>query len=251
MKFSLDHEVVQPGRWIGAYLMWAFTSAQPREFPNLRWQMLAAILPCSIAICAAHAQEAAMTPQGTAKISVVSDVPPDDLTGKTLSISRFSCEFFVVRFSDKGLQRGRVDQIRAQMEAAFRDRQVSKPIHIKEYTLHLNNGIQAQDLSQQAGAAVTGGSYVTNRRRIFPVCAKERMRYGWFDPSEVSNSNPPLIGEVKVEYDSKIYYSRFVFSSEKSLFASGVKYQVPAKQAVIDALNNDIIRQISQDLPKS
>ena len=223
-----------------------------RKISNLRpgpVNALAVALACVTGMGPAHSQESSPTPESISQINVIDSVSPDDLKGKTLSLSRLSCEFFVIRFSDKGLVRGRFDQISEKIKASLQGRRVEKPVNIKSYMLHLNSGLQMEDLSQQAGAAVTGGSYVTKRSHIFPMCAKEKMKYGWFDQSEITNNNPPLIGEVSVVYDSKVYYSRYVISPSKNLAYSPARDQAAVKQVVIEHLNDDIVRQILLDIP--
>jgi hypothetical protein len=177
-----------------------------------------------------------------APVTLLDQRPVEEDKRKTLSLWIGSCDYFVIRLDDAGMEKNRVDQLRDDL---FRS--LSKPatdtFYLKHYTLYKNAGVQMVDHALRAGAAAGGGMIAGGGPRLStPRCSKDRMKGGWFDSSEVSNESPPLVAEVELAYSGRTFRARKVVQLEKGFNENS---RSPKKYGIIKA---EIFRSMNQDL---
>lgn len=193
----------------------------------------------------------AQTPaQATPAITVVDARPSIEAQKKTLSLWIGSCDYFVVRVDDKAMTIGRIAQLRNDLAQKLGDRLSDDTITVKHYTMYLNGGVQMVHVAFAAAAGSVGGVLVGGKPVPHAKCSKEKMTAGWFDSSEVTTSQPPLITEAEIEFRGKTYTARHVYSPEKEFneVSSNPKYGV-IKTNIFTIINLDLATQIERDLP--
>ncbi|MDR2857762.1 MAG: hypothetical protein LBV50_07930 [Novosphingobium sp.] len=64
-------------------------------------------------------------------------------------------------------------------------------------------------------AAGAFGGIIRSTPPLQSRCTREKTAAGWFDPNEITNQNPPLIGELRVTVGGQEIFVRHVVSPEK------------------------------------
>ena len=177
---------------------------------------------------------------------IVDQRAPEESKKHTLSLWIGSCDYFVIRLDDAGMEKNRIDQLRDDLSRSLH-KPLADTLYVKHYTLYYNAGVQMVGLAFAAVAGAVGAIAITSTRKVSAAkCSRERMAGGWFDSSEVSNARPPLVGDVEVTYAGKTFKARKVLSLDSTFNENSKKPKYGnIKANLFRAMNEDLAAQIS------
>ncbi len=162
--------------------------------------------------------------------------PRAERTTGPLGHSPSSCEFGVVRLGDASLP-AMVDQLKDRLRGDLGRRLAGRTVSLEHYLVYYNDG---------AKPAADGEA-------PRPQCARARMWAGWFDPSELTNKNPPFVVEIQVNIDGRRFAVRRVYSpvlrQTYATLAKGVFGSLREGRdgmAALDAANAALVAQIAR-----
>ena len=160
-----------------------------------------------------------------------------------------SCDYFVIRLSDKGMNIGRLNLLKDDLAEHIPSLKDNEQVIVTHYAIYMNAGAQMTAAAFAAGASVAGGAAPGSPVHPTARCSRENMSGGWFDSSEISTNKPPLVAEVDVEVRGKKYSARYVQSQDKNFNdnSSNKKYG-DIKISVFHQVNEILAQEIANDL---
>lgn len=193
--------------------------------------------------------------QSNPEFLFVNERPADEDRNRFLSTFAGSCSFSIRVLSDEGRVRDRVSALEVALRSALGKQLDGHKIQLRSYQVYFNNGARQRDLVD-AVVAGSRGNTVIGGRTLVPLCSQEKTPDGWFDPSELSNANPPIVTEIEAMLDGRPLSIRSVYSPTKALsvpptaFSSAAKKNFadpktgPEVDAAIDKANAAFVAQV-------
>jgi hypothetical protein len=190
----------------------------------------------------ALAQDVAGAPPVATAFKLIDERPAQDRKYRMLSVWLWSCNFAITNFGDGG-QAGtkRVADLEALLATTAARFPVAPTIVLKKYNLLVNGNAREMAESWKAGVGPGLISGAIGEGKVHkPKCAREKMAAGWFDPSEITNGNSPVVVEIALSVNGKPIAVRKVLSPAKELMKDTfVKPMEPDEIAAIEALLHD------------
>ena len=160
---------------------------------------------------------AAAGPEGKAGFTIVDQRPPKEKKDRLWSVWIWNCNFGVYNIGDRGigderLAQDRIGDLRRHLEAKLGDRLAGRTLALATYRIIVNGNARAKAYSTAGTILETSGK--THKAK----CSREDMAAGWFDMSELANSNSPMIVEIAGSLDGKPVSGRAVRSPQRELF---------------------------------
>lgn len=176
----------------------------------LRFALLTGLLVATASPAGAGAGDAA-------GLTVVDQRPAREKKDRLWSVWIWNCNFGVYNIGDGGigderLAKDRVGDLRRYLETRLGDRLAGRTLTLATYRIILNGNARAKAFSTAGTILETSG----NTRKA--KCSKEDMAAGWFDMSELSNANSPMIVEIAGTLDGRPVSGRAVRSPARELF---------------------------------
>lgn len=156
-------------------------------------------------------------PEGAGAFAIQDQRPANEKKERLLSVWIWNCNFGVFNIGDGGigderLASDRIGDLRRHLEARLGDRLTGRTLALATYRIIVNGSARAKAFS-------TGGTVLeTSGKTRKAKCSKEDMAAGWFDMSEIANSNSPMIVEIAGSLDGKPVSGRAVHSPARELF---------------------------------
>jgi hypothetical protein len=151
--------------------------------------------------------------------------PAGEAKARYLSVSIFSCDYFIRELTDEGRAVERGAALRDAAAAALAQVPGEHRLELRSYLIYLNYGSAEMHDAFVAGAGAIGGALVGPGPK--PKCSREKTPHGWFDPAETSNGNPPIVVEIAAALDGQPLAVRSVYSPSVPL--SPISTWMPTK----------------------
>jgi hypothetical protein len=214
----------------------------------------------------AGAQLATVKPAAAAGagFTLVDQRPPNEKKNRLWSVWIWNCNFGVYNIGDGGigderLAKDRIGDLRRHLETRFGDRLAGRTLSLTAYRIIVNGNARAKAFSvggSLGGGAVAGAveGAVASGKTKKAKCSREDMAAGWFDMTEISNSNSPMIVEIAGSLDGKPVSGRSVRSPARELFKEvTLKRMHPADleefRQAIDTASEALAASIAATLP--
>lgn len=169
------------------------------------------------ALLIAAAAPSGAAPEGAAGFTIVDQRPAKEKKDRLWSVWIWDCNFGVYNIGDRGigdakLANDRVGDLRRHLEARLGDRLAGRTLVLGTYRIILNGNARAKAFS------TSGTIFETSGKSHKAKCSKEDMAAGWFDMSELTNANSPMIVEIAGTLDGRPVSGRAVRSPARELF---------------------------------
>lgn len=151
-----------------------------------------------------------------------------------LSTSIFSCSYFIRVLDDEGRSQDRMTLLTEFLRKRFGPKLIGHTLDVTSYHIFFNEAAAQLDTAM-AAAAGSVGNVLVGKSRTSPKCGQDKTPHGWFDPSETTNANPPLIIEIAGRADGKPFQVRSVYSPSVELSTTGAFMTSKAKRNLSDA----------------
>ena len=149
------------------------------------------------------------TPNANAgnKVFKISDARPKKVKeSEWLSLMITSCEYGIRRIGDTDSVPNKMEILERDLAEFAPDLLAGKSIQINHYTLHLNRALALRGQMN----SMYGG--VIAKSMINVGCKKDEVSAGWYEATDVSNVNSPIIVDLAANVDSKPVKLHFVYS---------------------------------------
>lgn len=148
---------------------------------------------------------------------LVDERSPEDSKKKIYSYLITACNYGVFRLGDERQSMDRMKRLRLAVIDAAGDKLSGKTLKVTRYVAHVNVATQFRTVA--AGAALGGAvlASAASAKRPSPKCSRDKMAAGWFEPSELTNDNAPIIIEISASMDGHAYEIRSVYSTESKV----------------------------------
>ncbi|HEY0414038.1 MAG TPA: hypothetical protein VGD66_12950 [Allosphingosinicella sp.] len=178
----------------------------------------------------------------------------------------WDCDFGVYNIGDGGigderLAQDRLGDLRRHLEAQLGARLAGKTLRISAYRIIVNGNARAKAFS--VGGSLGGGAVgealagaVASGKTHKAKCPPAKMTLGWFDMSEISNTNSPIVVEIVASLDGRPVRGRAVRSPSRELYkgVTLVRLYPPDLEdfrQTISAASEDLAASIALALPPS
>jgi len=192
-------------------------------------------------------------PGDGASFALVDQRPAKEKKDRLWSVWIWNCNFGVYNIGDRGigdekLAQDRLGDLRRYLEARLGDRLAGRTLALGTYRIILNGNARAKAYSTSGTILETSGK--THKAK----CSKEDMAAGWFDMSELTNANSPMIVEIAGTLDGRPVSGRAVRSPARELFKEVVpKRMRPADleefRQTIEAASEALAASLAAALP--
>lgn len=212
------------------------------------------LLPLFLAtIQVAHTSTEPPADKAPSQFAFTDSRPEKERKGKALNAWMFSCNVGVIWIPDNGFGKqriggDRVGRLQRFLAARFGQRLNGHRLDVTSYSFVINGATNVE----QYGVEVATGRFATNGYpTIKPKCSRDKMAAGWFDSSELTNTNSPIVAELKGTIDGKPFSVRSVRSPNMQLvYGISVMPYKWMDVAEFDAVLDDIGEKLSQEIDK-
>jgi hypothetical protein len=169
--------------------------------------------------------KAQTTPQATnAQFSLIDNRPDKEKKSFYFSMNMFDCNFGVYNLGEKGsvsqeFLSDRVGLLREMFLKKFGDKLNGHVIYIDNFRMIFN--ASAENKAEAVSQGFRGGiiaPLIASPITTKPKCERAKMTAGWFDPSELTTNNTPVIFALNMKIDGNIISARRVISSQRNMF---------------------------------
>lgn len=167
------------------------------------------------------------------ELNIIDSRSAEDDRPRYLSVMITSCNYFIRVLNDEGRARERLAALGDHLKSALGNRIRGHTLEVRRYQLFFNEAAAMTNYSFAVAEAVTGAPTVREKRAV-PKCGREKTRGGWFDPSETSNGNSPLVVEFEGAFDGHPIAIRSVYSPTVKLSTLGTFMTSKAKKNLYD-----------------
>lgn len=216
-------------------------------------------------LLAVAAPAAAQPGQGSAGgFTIVDERPPKEKKNRLWSVWIFDCNFGVYNIGDAGigderLAQDRLGDLRRHLEASLGSRLDGRSLRIGTYRIIVNGNARAKAFSfsgSLGGGAVgeAAAGAIADGKTDKAKCSREKMAAGWFDMSEITNSNSPMIVEIAGSLDGRPVSGRAVRSPSRELYKDVALVRIRAPdleefRQTIAAASDALAASIARILP--
>lgn len=190
---------------------------------------------------------------GATGFTLVDQRPAKEKKDRLWSVWIWNCNFGIYNIGDRGigdakLANDRIGDLRRHLEARLGQRLAGRTLALATYRIIVNGNARAKAYS-------TGGTLLeTSGKTHKAKCSREDMAAGWFDMSELANSNSPMIVEIAGSLDGKPVSGRAVRSPARELYKEvTLKRMQPADleefRQTIETASEALTASIAASLP--
>lgn len=179
--------------------------------------------------------------------------------GVSGSSSIFSCNYAISIMDDRGQVEARTISLQRVLEQKLGSKLSGKKVILRQYLISWNGGSIARQETREVfpgGVGVLGAGMIG----MGANCPKEKVPVGWYDRSEVTNSNPPFIGVISVEIDGRVFSGRYVISTDfpfpppsalpgTRVLRERKEYWIKGVTLAIDKANSSFADKLNAELP--
>lgn len=134
--------------------------------------------------------------------------PGDDKKTQNHSLIITSCNYGVRTIGDADMSPPPLEQMRASLAGSLGAALEGKELEVRRYHVEVNNAASLRGHMERAFA----GLVTDVMAGMGAKCSRDKMEAGWFDASEVTTDNSPIIVEMQVVVDGKTLDVRNVYS---------------------------------------
>jgi hypothetical protein len=136
--------------------------------------------------------------------------PAEDKKTYHHSLMITSCNYGVRRIGDADISPPPLEQLRASLAASLGEGIAGKEIEVRRYHLDVNTAAHTRGRMKDEHKGLVADVMLG----MGAGCAREKMEAGWFEASEVSTANAPLIVEMQIVVDGQALDVRSVYSPD-------------------------------------
>lgn len=165
------------------------------------------ILPL-LAGCAAGPIAFDEAPQAATSFTLIDVRPDEERHRELMSTNVTDCNYGIVRQADDRTSPDRISLLKLDLQSMAGSDLAGKTLTLRSYTVFVN---QSTMFRGQMNSTLKG---VIPRAMINIRCSKEKIKGGWYEPSEVTTSNSPVIADMVMDVDDHPYAIHVVRSPE-------------------------------------
>lgn len=132
-----------------------------------------------------------------------------------LSYSITNCNYGIIRMGDADTTPDKINILKHDLNELASNALKGKTVVVENYTIYSNGAVALRGMMNN----MTGGSSqgLIAKGMINIGCKKEEVKGGWYDPSEVTTNQSPLIVDLTLTVDGRKYTTHIVKSPEMLL----------------------------------